>query len=808
MTRATLDEQRYLARRPAADEAYALLDVADWRALAPLAAALRDAGWGRHVTYSRKVFVPLTQLCRDVCHYCTFARAPKRLEKAFLSIEDALDVARRGAAAGCKEVLFTLGDRPEARYAQAREALAGLGHASTLSYLREVAARVLDDTGLLPHLNPGLMSAADLARLRPVAPSMGIMLETAAERLSARGGPHFGSPDKLPARRLDTIRSAGELRVPLTTGILIGIGETRRERIDALLALRELADRYGHVQEIIVQNFRAKPGTRMHASPEPSMDELCWTVAVARLIFGPQMSIQAPPNLYSGDLTEPIAAGINDWGGVSPVTPDHVNPEAPWPHLDRLAAATERAGHLLVERLTVYPRFIAARREWIDPALHRHVLRLSDGAGLARTGRWSPGLALDAGPEDVREVSRRTTPAASDGVERIVDRALNGTALDEGEVAALFAARGSDFAHVCAAADRLRAAVAGDTVTYVVTRNINYTNICLHRCGFCAFSKGKAHEALRGPPYLVELAEIRRRVSEAWARGATEVCMQGGIHPSFTGETYLSICRAAKEAAPPIHVHAFSPLEVTHGARTLRLAVRQFLHELQAAGLGSLPGTAAEILDDEVRREICPDKVNTEEWLEVVGAAHELGLATTSTIMFGHLESYAHWARHLLRLRRQQQASGGFTEFVPLPFVHMEAPLYLKGQARKGPTLREAILMHAVARLVLHPHFRNIQVSWVKLGPRWAQAALQAGANDLGGTLMNESISRAAGAAHGQELSPPRMEALIRELGREPQQRTTLYRPASAERHTSAWDAPPLAATVTAAVSARALNLA
>jgi FO synthase len=798
----------HLERRPSAAECHALLEVPQWQAMAPVAGALRDAGWGRHVSYSRKVFIPLTQLCRDVCHYCTFAQTPKRLEKAFLTIDDALDIARRGAAAGCKEALFTLGDKPEARYARAREALERAGHASTLAYLKEVAARVLAETGLLPHLNPGHMSAQDYADLRGVAPSMGIMLETAAQRLSHKGGPHFGSPDKAPARRLETIRAAGEKRVPLTTGILIGIGETRRERIDALLALRALSERFGHIQEIIVQNFRAKPGTRMQDFPEPSMDEQCWTVAAARLIFGPHMSIQAPPNLYSGDLTELIAAGINDWGGVSPVTPDHVNPEAPWPHLDRLTAETERAGYELVERLTVYPRYVAARREWIDPALHRHVLRLSDGAGLARAGQWSPGLAQPADAADEREVLRRKTPPVSEAVAGAVDRAVDGATLDEAAVASLFAARGGDFTFICDAADRLRAAAVGDVVTYVVTRNINYTNICLHRCGFCAFSKGKTHEALRGTPYLVELSEIRRRVSEAWARGATEVCMQGGIHPSFTGETYLAICRAAKEAAPQIHVHAFSPLEVTHGARTLGLSVRQFLQALRTAGLGSLPGTAAEILDDEVRREICPDKVSTQEWLQVVGAAHELGLATTSTIMFGHLEGYVHWARHLLRLRAQQQASGGFTEFVPLPFVHMEAPLYLKGQARRGPTLREAILMHAVARLVLHPYVRNIQASWVKLGPHWAQEVLRAGANDLGGTLMNESISRAAGAAHGQELAPADMEALIRELGRVPQQRTTLYARASAERHASACAAEPLAAIVSAPVSARTLHLA
>ena len=792
---------------PTDDAAYGLLDCEDWRRLAPLAGELRDAAWGRRLTYSRKVFVPLTQLCRDVCHYCTFAQTPRRAGKAYLSPDDVLAIARAGAQAGCKEVLFTLGDRPEARYASAREGLAALGHATTLSYLREVAARVVEETGLLPHLNPGLMSAADLAALRPVAPSMGIMLESASARLSQPGGPHFGSPDKLPVRRLETIRLAGELRVPLTSGILIGIGESRRERIESLLALRALAGQYGHIQEIIVQNFRAKPGTKMHAAAEPSMDELCWTVAVARLIFGPEMSIQAPPNLYGGDLTELVHAGINDWGGVSPVTPDHVNPEAPWPQLERLASESERAGHLLVERLTVYPRFVAARAEWIDPALHRSVLRLSDAGGLARPGCWTVGATEPAGPEDERDIAPRGGGTRTAAIARLVDGALDGALLDEAQVATLFTARGDDFTLVCEAADRLRAAAAGDRVSYVVNRNINYTNICLHKCGFCAFSKGRTHEALRGQPYMVELSEIERRVREAWARGATEVCMQGGIHPAFTGETYLAILRAAKAAAPEIHVHAFSPLEVTHGARTLGLSISGFLKELQAAGLGSLPGTAAEILDDEIRREICPDKLTTAEWLDVVAQAHALGVPTTSTIMFGHLEGYAHWARHLLRLRALQMETGGITEFVPLPFVHMEAPLYLKGRARRGPTLRETILMHAVARLALHPHVRNIQVSWVKLGPRWSVQALNAGANDLGGTLMNESISRAAGAAHGQEFAPQQMEALIRDAKRRPLQRTTRYQPVSAERYARAWEPAALQPPVARAVVGRVFAL-
>jgi FO synthase len=800
-----------------ADDVMALLRCAHWHHLAPAAAALRDEGWGELVSYSRKVFVPLTQLCRDVCHYCTFAKAPRQLAQPYLLPGQVLDIARRGAAAGCKEVLFTLGDKPELRYAQAREALAALGHDSTVSYLAAMAELVLRETGLLPHLNPGLLDAADLQRLRPLAPSMGLMLETSSERLSEKGGPHFGSPDKLPARRLEALRLAGEARVPTTSGILIGIGETRRERLESLLALRTLWHEHGHLQEVIVQNFRAKPGTLMHAAAEPSNDELCWTIAAARLVFGPWMSLQAPPNLYAGDLTDLLAAGINDWGGVSPVTPDHVNPEAPWPHLARLATETARAGKTLVERLTVYPRYIAQRREWLAPEMHGPVLRLADGAGLARPGLWVPGAATTS-EADEREVIvdplpshaavRPAAPAIHGEIARLVQRAGDGQALAEAQIATLFTSRGADFARVARAADDLRAALVGDTVGYVVTRNINYTNVCLHKCGFCAFSKGPkggAHEALRGQPYMVELPEIQRRVREAWMRGATEVCMQGGIHPSFTGESYIAILRAAKEAVPQIHVHAFSPLEVHHGAQTLGITVPQFLRALKADGLGSLPGTAAEILDDEIRRQIAPGKLDTEGWLRVVGQAHEAGLKTTATIMFGHTEGYVHWARHLLAVRALQLRTGGFTEFVPLPFVHMEAPMYLKGQARKGPTLREALLMHAVARLVLSPHIPHVQASWTKLGPRWAQHALTLGASDLGGTLMNESISRAAGAAHGQELGPVEMEQLITGQGRRPRQRTTLYDTAEPQRHALALQAPALTTPVVVRIGGKTL---
>jgi FO synthase len=738
------------------------------------ASRLREEGWGTLVTYSPKVFVPLTTLCRDVCGYCTFARPPRRGERAYLSLEEVLAIARAGAAAGCHEALFTLGDKPERRYRVARAELRALGCETTLEYLAVAAKTVLAETGLLPHLNPGVMTRADVAELRKVSASMGLMLETASERLGAKGMAHWASPDKVPARRLETLAAAGEARVPFTTGILIGIGETRRERLEALLAIRELGERYGHVQEVIVQNFRAKPGTRMAGHPEPSLEDHLWTIAAARIILGSGWSIQAPPNLAYDDFPRLLDAGINDWGGVSPVTIDHVNPEAPWPHLERLRVETRDRGLEPAPRLAVYPRYLDS--EWIDPTVLPHVLRRADALGLGREGDWSPGedrpipfVPRDAPPLDTRDE------------------------LGEREIVRLFGARGEELHRVLAAADRLRREACGDEVTYVVTRNVQYTNVCYFRCGFCAFSKGKLAANLRGPAYLVPHEEIVRRAEEAWARGATEICLQGGIHPAFTGDYYLSVVRAIREAVPGIHVHAFSALEVWQGAATLGLSLDEYLRRLRDAGLGSLPGTAAEVLDDEVRRVICPDKVTTAQWLQVHDSAHRAGLRSNATIMFGHVDGPVSWTRHLLRVREQQRRSGGFTEFVPLPFIHMEAPMYLQGRARPGPTFTEVLLMHAVARLALHPHIRNVQVSWVKAGPDGVKAALKSGVNDLGGTLMNESISRAAGAGWGQELPPERMEDLIRAAGRIPRQRTTLYGDVPPERRAASFGAAPLA---------------
>jgi 7,8-didemethyl-8-hydroxy-5-deazariboflavin synthase CofH subunit/7,8-didemethyl-8-hydroxy-5-deazariboflavin synthase CofG subunit len=739
--------------------------------LMPAAAARRDARTGPRITFSPKVFVPLTMLCRDRCGYCTFAKPPARLDTPYLAEAQVLELASRGAALGCFEALFTLGEAPEDRYPQAADWLRDHGFTGTVDYLASVAKHVLDETGLLPHANAGALSEAELTRLRAVSPSQGMMIETLADRLHEPGGAHHGAPDKTAARRLATLHAAGRARVPFTTGILVGIGETRAECIEALVAIANAHLEHGHVQEVIVQNFLPKAGTAMHRAAPCPTDEFLWSIAAARLILPGEVHLQAPPNL-SDDFTVLLAAGIDDWGGVSPLTIDHVNPERPWPALDRLRAATEAAGFVLAPRLTVYPEYVQRAEEWLHPDVRTAVLVASDLEGLARDTAWAPGRD-DLEPPDLLPAER--AHATSGPVGEVLAGVLAGEEVGVDEIVTLLAARGPEVTRVAEVADELRREIVGDEVTFVRNRNINYTNVCTYRCKFCAFSKGPLSLNLRGKPYLLEMEEMQRRVVEAVECGATEVCLQGGIHPDFDGDYYVDVARAVKAVAPAIHVHGFTALEVTEGARRLGMPLHDYLLRLKEAGLATLPGTAAEILDDEVRAIICPDKVNTEEWLFAHRTAHEVGLKSNVTIMHGTVERPVHVARHLVRTRDLQKQTGGFTEFVPLPFVHMATPIFIQGKARRGPTFREVILMHAVGRIAYRDTIPNVQASWVKCGIGGTRQVLQAGANDLGGTLMDENISRAAGASHGQELDEAEFRSIVEPIGRTLAQRTTLY---------------------------------
>jgi FO synthase len=759
------------------------------------ARSVRDAAYGRRVTYSPKVFIPLTKLCNDRCHYCTFAQPPAKVEAPYLEPSQVLAIARAGARVGCHEALFTLGERPEDRYPVAAEWLAERGYGSTVEYVAAMAELVLKEVGLLPHANCGALYADELARLRPVSPSQGMMLESINPDLAC----HEGSPDKVPARRLATLEAAGGARIPFTTGILIGIGESLADRVEALEAIAASHARWGHVQEVIVQNFLPKDGTRMRLRGACPPDDYLQALALARLILPADISLQAPPNL-SDDFGVLLDAGINDWGGVSPVTPDHVNPERPWPDLDVLREVTEARGFALAPRLTVYPRYIADRDRWLDPALHFPVIDRADAEWL---GRDDPGAVFRQSMEnatfsegsdgaEVTFVGDRSTawysgasaappqllpaPAAAHGrIREVLDGVMAGQEVGEDEIVALFAARGPEVAAVAEVADELRRQAVGDVVTWVSNRNINYTNVCTFKCRFCGFSKGPLSLNLRGTPYLLTLDDIAQRVREAWEMGATEVTLQGGIHPDFDGEYYLDVCRAVKDAAPEIHVHGFTALEVTEGAKRLGEPLEDYLRRLMDAGLRSLPGTAAEILDDGIREILCPDKVNTEEWLECHRTAHRVGLRSNITIMCGSIEEPVHWARHILRTRDLQKETGGFTEFIPLPFVHMAAPLYLQRRARRGMTFREVLLMHAVGRIAYRGLIDNVQASWVKIGVPGVRQLLQAGVNDLGGTLIDENISRAAGATHGQMMSEDGFKAVVYGVGRTLARRSTLY---------------------------------
>lgn len=774
-------------------EAHNLSQNEDLENLMARARILRDEGHGNTITYSRKVFVPLTHLCRDVCHYCTFARVPRHIGQPFLSVDQVVALCEDGAKLGCQEALFTLGEKPELRYKVARESLAEMGFQTTIEYVTHCATRVLNETGLLPHINAGNLTRDEMLALREISPSMGIMLESGSERLCEKGMPHYGSPDKVPSLRMKTLILSGELSVPFTSGILIGIGETKKERIESLLMLREISERFGNLQEVIVQNFRAKPNTKMASAPEPDLEELLWTIAVARIIFGPDMNIQAPPNLSPGVLERLVDAGINDWGGVSPLTPDHVNPEAPWPHLDELSAATEAAGKWLDQRLTVYPPYVRASQRWLSDTTRAFAFRHSDSSGMAKRDSWVPGESTEIPTLEHRLLSNKKQRNQSSDVLTILEKHQAKKELTETEVTRLFEVRGNDLSLVTTYADKLRRETNGETVTYVVNRNINYTNVCYFKCKFCAFSKGSGNKDLRGKPYDISAEEIARRCIEAWERGATEVCLQGGIHPDYTGQTYIDIVTTIRKATPSMHIHAFSPLEIFQGAETLKVSLTRFLTILKSAGLNTLPGTAAEILHDDVRKEICSDKLSSAQWLQVMTAAHEVGFKTTATIMFGHLERPEHWAHHLISIADLQKKTRGFSEFVPLPFVASEAPMYRKGLCRKGPSFRECILMHAIPRIVFHGLIDNVQASWVKLGQAGVAACLNAGANDIGGSLMNESITRAAGAEHGQEWHPAQIEKFLTDLKKEPKMRTTRYTKAPEDRRKIAMRAGELA---------------
>lgn len=796
--------------------------------LMTIASGLRDRGLveaGREgiITYSPKVFIPVTRLCRDRCHYCTFATVPHRVDAPYLSPDEVVDIARRGGELGCAEALFTLGDRPEDRWPAARQWLDEAGYADTLAYVRALAIRVLEETGLLPHLNPGVMTWEEMRRLRPVAPSMGMMLETTSERLwSTPGGPHFASPDKEPRVRLQVIEDAGRLAVPFTTGILVGIGETAQERVDALFALRAAHRRHRHIQEIIVQNFRAKEDTAMREEPDLEATDYLATLATARIVLGPRMRIQAPPNL-SDDLASLLRAGVDDWGGVSPVTPDHVNPERPWPHLDDLRERTRAAGFELRARLTIHPEYVQTG-EWMDPRLRPHVDALVDRRGLLREdvrpggmawqevdgavgsyagfadraagGRVDLHIDIDVAGrhsdrradfaevygdwEEVRERARASTSSAPARLDADVRAALDlahadpaALALEENADAALalMTSTGEALEAVVSLADDVRRDTLGDQVTYVVNRNINFTNVCYTGCRFCAFAQRESDV----DAFTLSLDEVASRVREAVESGATEICMQGGIHPDLPGSAYFDLARTVKAAAPNVHLHAFSPMEVVNGASRADLSIREWLEAAREAGVDSLPGTAAEILDDDVRWILTKGKLPARTWIDVVTTAHEVGLPTTSTMMYGHVDEPRHWVDHLRVLRTIQERTGGFTEFVPLPFIHHNAPLYLAGAARPGPTGRDNRAVHAMARLLLHGAVAHVQCSWVKLGDDGCRAVLAGGVDDLGGTLMEETISRMAGSEHGSAKTVGELRALIRSAGRTPRERTTGY---------------------------------
>ena len=717
------------------------------------------------LTYSPKVFIPLTFLCRDVCHYCTFAQTPKKVESPYLSIDQVISIAKEGEAHGCYEALFTLGDKPELRYRAAREWLSENGYKTTNDYLAACAEAVLNKTSLIPHLNPGCLTADEITKLKPLSGSMGLMLESLSSRLTEKGQPHHGSPDKDPIFRMKTLEEAGRQKVPFTTGILIGIGETRLERLESLHQIAQLHLTHNHIQEVIVQNFRAKPNTLMANSIEPSFDELMWTIAMARLILPGEISLQVPPNLNSDNIKQLSQSGINDFGGISPVTMDYVNPEAPWPEIEKLNKIASFSNQSLVPRATLYPRYFTDLESFSTPRISTKLLQITDSQSLIRSDFWRSGIS--------NKIPSYPEAALNSSIRQTIKRVEKNPSIQN--IQELLETSNNDFKYVIDYANDVKSQIHGSDITFVVNRNINYTNICSFKCNFCAFSKGRGHDDLRGKPYNISYEEIIRRTNEAVDRGATEVCLQGGIHPKYSGETYLEIVRAIRASSPSIHIHAFSPLEIDHGRKTLNISVKEFLLELKKAGLNSLPGTAAEILHDDIRAIICPDKLTSKQWIDIIEIAHSVGLPTTSTMMFGHIERTSHLAHHLLELLNLQKKTNGITEFVPLPFVANEAPIFRRGQARPGPTFKETILVHSVARILFQGQINNIQGSWVKMGLPGLKFLLSSGINDIGGVLMNESITRSAGASFGQELRLQEVIGIADELELNLLQRNTLY---------------------------------
>ena len=717
------------------------------------------------LTYSPKVFIPLTFLCRDVCHYCTFAQTPKKVESPYLSIDQVISIAKEGEANGCYEALFTLGDKPELRYRAAREWLLDNGYETTNDYLAACAEAVLNETSLIPHLNPGCLTVDEITKLKPLSGSMGLMVESLSSRLTEKGNPHYGSPDKDPIFRIKTLEEAGRQKVPFTTGILIGIGETRLERLESLHKIAELHLTYNHIQEVIVQNFKAKPNTLMANASEPSFDELMWTIAMARLILPGDISLQVPPNLNSDYIKQLSQSGINDFGGISPVTKDYVNPEAPWPEIEKLNQIASISNQSLEPRATLYPKYFTDLDTFSTPRISSKLLQITDSQSLIRSDFWRSGIS--------NKIPSYPDAVFNSSICQTIKKVEKNPSIEN--IQQLLEISDNDFKYVTDYANDVKSQIHGSDITFVINRNINYTNICSFKCNFCAFSKGRGHDDLRGKPYNISHEEIIRRTNEAVDRGATEVCLQGGIHPKYSGETYLEIVKAIRSASPSIHIHAFSPLEIDHGRKTLNISTKEFLQELQKAGLNSLPGTAAEILHDDIREIICPDKLTSNQWIEIIETAHSVGLPTTSTMMFGHIERTAHVAHHLFELLNLQKRTNGITEFVPLPFVADEAPIFRRGKARPGPTFKETILVHSVARILFQGQINNIQGSWVKMGLPGLKFLLSSGINDIGGVLMNESITRSAGASFGQELRLEEVVGIANELNLKLHQRNTLY---------------------------------